>query len=346
MSSSVTFTLCLAALVGSVSAVRRGADSVAFEAERGSTCCCFSDSGDCASKKVKQGQNIQTPSGAATYCCKLRSGSGCQYHKKKYGTPLAEILGETATVHDSACTYDVAAPPTSQTIPEEKPPKPPVEEPKDLNDPAPPVEDSTEDDLRAPSGYGAEGQTTPVTPEKEVKDGNDPAPPVEDTADETEDEQRSPAGYVAAGEKTPVTPAEELEDSNDPAPPVVQDTAVAETVDEGAAVGTPPVSPAVTTDARVTDLTDFMLDKKERTVDGTTYTCCCSVENNNLRCEVLDVNSPKEISWKSGCGGLKGNGWHSYNNMGKKYSTVTKIGKCLVETSELAEKLLIGHLMQ
>jgi hypothetical protein len=83
------------------------------------------------------------------------------------------------------------------------------------------------------------------------------------------------------------------------------------------------------------DLTE-KLDADQNTLNarGANYSCCCQKNSNktDVTCELVDITSVPVSSFKKGCGGMKGAGFHSWNTISKlsKYNHFEHAGKCVV----------------
>merc|ERR1719269_422202 len=88
-----------------------------------------------------------------------------------------------------------------------------------------------------------------------------------------------------------------------------------------------------TTAEEEVDLTEFFHEQKELDHLGVTYKCCCSGDHDaeTIACEMKDTDGPKKISYKGGCGGLSGDGYHSWSNMPGKYASYEGYGRCVVK---------------
>jgi len=75
--------------------------------------------------------------------------------------------------------------------------------------------------------------------------------------------------------------------------------------------------------------------KKSVDLRGISHKCCCSSDvlsnvaaSTKVVCALVPASS-------TGCGSLLGDGFHSWNNMPKKYSRLANYGKCFVEQHDL-----------
>eukprot|EP00929_Paragymnodinium_shiwhaense_P087952 TRINITY_DN48111_c0_g1_i1.p1 TRINITY_DN48111_c0_g1~~TRINITY_DN48111_c0_g1_i1.p1 ORF type:complete len:285 (-),score=46.98 TRINITY_DN48111_c0_g1_i1:52-906(-) len=85
------------------------------------------------------------------------------------------------------------------------------------------------------------------------------------------------------------------------------------------------------------DLTPIFRGQKYVTINDVKYGCCCRMQTNidDITCFVRDMSQKKFYFWKSGCGGLLGDGFHSYRGLdrrapafGSSYRDVPHAGKC------------------
>jgi len=101
----------------------------------------------------------------------------------------------------------------------------------------------------------------------------------------------------------------------------------------------------------IRDLTSkFSPDKKEwKSDNGHSYLCCCqSAETTDpsIKCELVDTKTTPVYKYKSGCGGLKGDGFHSWSSMAtiSKYSSFKNVGKCVVPRNQEKATLTLQFL--
>jgi hypothetical protein len=85
------------------------------------------------------------------------------------------------------------------------------------------------------------------------------------------------------------------------------------------------------------DISTFFDNQKTKRVGPVTYLCCCqghvAAWSKYINCEVVPEKE-KNLFEKARCGGAKGDTWHSFNNMGDKYSEHWYYGRCVVPLSK------------